>query len=113
MKQRLAVIFLLPFLAACTTVEFVRKDLTPQKKAVVRFSPPSSPEREKDYKEELAKKASEFCGGPFEITKEYQAREESGGTGVGTGVGFGAGAIFIGGASPSSTMYNFVELSCK
>lgn len=99
---------------ACTTVEFVRRDTNPVKKAVLRHSPPSSTEKAEKYKEEVAKKAHEFCGGDFDITKEYQAREETGtSTGLGTGVGVGMGGIMIGGATRNTAMYNFVEFSCR
>ncbi len=103
------------FLFACTTVEFVRKDLTPQKKAVVRYSPSSSVDTEAKHREELKKQALSFCGGDYEITKEYQAKDETGtSTGLGTDFGVGAGSsIFIGGSRGNTAMYNFVEFSCK
>ena len=105
----------LALLSGCTTVEFVRKDLTPSKKAVVRYSPSSSPSSEAKYRDELKKQAMGFCGGDFEITKEYQAKDETGtSTGLGTGFGVGAASsIFIGGSRGNTAMYNFVEFSCK
>lgn len=111
-------LFLLPFLfcfAACATVEFVRKDTSPKKQAVVRHSPASTPEKEAKYREEVAKKANEFCGSSgFDITKEYQAREESGSTGVSTGLGVGMGGAFsIGAAHRNTSMSNYVEFTCR
>lgn len=106
----LAVLF---FLGGCTTVEFVRKDTTPEKKAVLRHTPPSDEKKAAKYKDEVNKKAHEFCGGDFNVTKEYQARQPTGSsTGLGTGVGLGMGGIMLGTSHQSSVMYNFVELSC-
>ena len=91
----------------------MRKDTSPEKKGVLRHSPPSNTEKAEKYKAEVSKKATEFCGGSFNITKEYQAREETGNsTGVGTGMGVGMGGIMIGGSSRSTSMYNFVEFDC-
>lgn len=102
------------FLCACTTVEFVRKDMTPSKQAVVRYQPSSKPAKEAKYKNEVQKKAKEFCGGDFEITKEYQARQQTGAsTGVGTGLGIGMGGIMVGASHDTSALYNFVEFACK
>lgn len=115
MKLALTVLFF--FLAACTTVEFVRKDLTPRKQAVLRYPPQTDAKREGEYREKLNRQAAEFCAGPFKIEREYEALESedrSSGvrTGIGTGFGVGGGAIFVGGSNRSPTMYHFVELSC-
>jgi hypothetical protein len=102
-------------MCGCTTVEFVRKDLTPQKQGILRYTPPSNANREAEYKNEVNKKAQEFCGGDFNITREYQAMEESRSS-VGVGTGFGIGrqsSVLIGGAGPRESMYNFVEFVCK
>lgn len=100
-------------LSACTTVSFVRKDFTPVKQGVLRHSPPSSSERAAEYREKVNKEARDFCGGEFQITKEYQARELTGtSTGVGTGFGVGMGGIAIGGSTQGTAMYNFVEFTC-
>ena len=115
MKKSLCTLVLL--LASCTTVEFVRKDLTPEKKAVLRYSPPSSEKRAADDRAELDKQARKFCGSDFKITKEYEAREQSGSTGIGTGVttgvGFGVGGVMIGNSVPTTEMYHFVDITCQ
>lgn len=119
MKRFLAV-FILIFSSGCTTVEFVRKDLTPKKQAVVRYPPQSNPEKEQKFRNELNERATEFCAGPFEITKEYEALTESAagpivGTGFGLGHhrrGFGTG-VFLGGSGSNERTYHFVELSCS
>src|SRR5215217_713793 len=70
--------FFLPLVflsAGCTSVEFVRKDLSPQKQGILRFTPASTSAGEAKVRDKVHNKASDFCGGPFEITKEYQARE--------------------------------------
>lgn len=102
-------------ICGCTTVEFVRKDFTPSKKGVIRHSLTSNPSRQAKYRELVNAEAKNFCGGEFEITKEYQAREETGSSaGVGTGVSIGrSSSIFIGGSDRSTAMYNFVEFICK
>lgn len=103
-------------LASCTTVEFVRKDTTPEKKAVLRHSIPSNPDKEVKYKAEVDKKANEFCGSPgYTITKEYQALDQAdSNVGIGTGFGFGSSSsILIGRSTPSREMASFVEISCK
>ncbi|AGH95813.1 hypothetical protein [Pseudobdellovibrio exovorus] len=101
------------FLSACSTVEFVRKDTAPTRQGVVRYYPTDDAEREAKYRADLNKKATEFCGGDFKITREYQALEEGrSSTGISTGFGVGAGAIFVGGSNRGSTMYNYVEFSC-
>jgi hypothetical protein len=112
MKKLLLFLFVL---SSCTTVEFVRKETTPHKQGVLRFSPPSSESKEAEYKAEAANKAREFCGGDFTITKEYQTLDQSRSTaGVGTGFGLGGGfGMVLGGSGPSQTMYNFIEFSCK
>jgi len=99
----------------CTTVEFVRKDLTPHKQGILRHSPPSSGSREAEYRDLVNEKARQFCGGDFTIVREYQALDESRSTaGVGTGFGFGnRSSIIVGGAGPKQTMYHFVEFICK
>jgi hypothetical protein len=109
-----AVLVFLFLLSGCTTVDFVRKDLTPKKTAVLRYSPQSSAKGDEKHKAKLSEQARGFCGGDFEITKEYEALQETGSsTGVGTGVGFGMGGIFIGGANRNEQMYHFVEIACK
>lgn len=115
MKISAFILLLLFLISGCISVEFVRKDILPEKKAVLRHSPPSSSEREAEYREEVKKQATEFCSGEFQITKEYQARDISD-TSVGIGTGFGIGShssIMIGGSRPTTTMYNFVEVTCK
>lgn len=100
-------------ITGCTTVEFVRKDLSPTKKGVLRFAPTSSESRQVKYREEVQKKATEFCGGGFEITKEYQALQETGrSAGVGTGFGVGFGGVGIATTNHGTAMYNFVEFNC-
>ncbi|HEX4923723.1 MAG TPA: hypothetical protein VFV50_06540 [Bdellovibrionales bacterium] len=110
--KRICLVFI--FLTACTTVEFVRRDLVPTKHAILRYAPQSSPESEAKYRTKLDEKANEFCGGPFHITKEYEAREESPhSTAIGTGFGFGRRTgILVGGTTRGTTMYHFVEISC-
>jgi len=113
-KNFLLLLLLLFLICGCTTVEFVRKDLTPTKQAILRYSPPSSAKSEAEYREEVKKQATEFCGGDFQITKEYQAREESGSSaGAGTGFSMGSGTIFLGGSNRNTSMYNFVEVACN
>ncbi|MGZ3690733.1 MAG: hypothetical protein ACXVAX_04480 [Pseudobdellovibrio sp.] len=108
-------LFLILFiLCGCTTVEFVRKDFTPTKQAVLRYAPPSDSKDEAKYREEINKKAGEFCGGGFQITKEYQARDASDSSvGVGTGFGTRSSSLFLGSTTPNTSMYNFVEIICK
>lgn len=115
MKQLSYFITIFLLISGCTTVEFVRKDLSPSKQAVVRYSLPSNPSREAKYRAELEKQATNFCDGPFQITKEYEAREETGSSaGVGTGFGIGrSSSIFIGGSDRATAMYRFVEFVCK
>lgn len=111
----ISIMGLVVFLGGCTTVEFVRKDFTPRRQAVLRYAPPSSESREVKYRIELNKQATNFCGGEFDITREFQAREETGSAaGIGTGFGIGgSGSIFVGGSDRSTAMYNFVEVTCK
>ena len=114
--------FLLLFtlvLSGCTTVDFVRKDLTPEKRAIVRYPPQSKPESESKYRAELESEATEFCGGPYEITREYeQLTETPGTTGIGTGLGFGYGrrgfgtGLALGTSFPQERTYHYVELAC-
>lgn len=117
MKTRAIGFTMILALTGCTTVEFVRRDLTPSKKAILRYSIPSDANSDTKYRAELDKKAKSFCGEKYKIAKEYEAREDSGSTGVGTGVstgiGIGAGAIMIGGSRPTTTMYHFVEIECE
>jgi len=115
MKIKVLLLGLIILTSGCVSVEFVRKDLTPEKKAILRHSPPSSGEREAEYRELVKKKASEFCGGEYVVTKEYQAQDISDSSvGIGTGFGFGRhSSIMIGGSRPTTSMYNFVEVSCK
>jgi hypothetical protein len=111
MKKSLIALILV--FSGCTTVEFVRKDLTPKKQAVLRYSPPSSEKSEAKYRAKLNEQATSFCGGPYTVLKEYEALQDSGrSTGVGTGVGLGFGGILIGGSSQQQEMYHFVEIAC-
>ncbi len=111
MKNFITLSFYLIILSGCSTVEFIRKDTTPKKQAIVRYPPTSNDSK---YREDLNKQANRFCGGDFEITKEYQARDETGSSaGVGTGMGFGMGGVMLGGSTRNTAMYNFVEFSCK
>lgn len=102
-------------LSGCShTVEFVRRDTSPQKQAVVRYTPTDKPEDEAKYREDLKKKATNFCAGDYSITREYQARDESNSSaGLSTGFGMGNAGIMVGGSAPRSTMYNFVEFACR
>lgn len=102
-------------LGGCTTVEFVRKDFTPRRQAVLKYAPPGSESREIKYRIELNKQATNFCSGEFDIAREFQAREETGSSaGIGTGFGIGSsGSIFVGSSDRSTAMYNFVEVVCK
>lgn len=115
MKNLILVFLAIYILSACShTVEFIRRETSPQKQAVVRYYPTDKPEIEAKYREDLKKKATEFCDGDYTITREYQARDESNSSaGIATGVGIGHGAIMVGGSGPKTTMYNFVEFSCK
>ena len=115
MLKRFSLAVLCLNIVGCTTVEFVRKDITPRKQAVLKYAPASSPEREAKYRIEVNKQAANFCGGEFDITKEFQAREETGSSaGIGTGFGIGSSSsIFVGGSDRSTAMYNFVEVACK
>ncbi|KYG63190.1 hypothetical protein AZI86_15925 [Bdellovibrio bacteriovorus] len=115
MKLQTAIlIFSGVLLCGCTSVEFVRKETYPQKQAVLRYQPSSKPNKEAKSRAELEKKAHEFCAGDYEITKEYQSRQNTGAsTGVGTGLGIGMGGIMVGASQDNSAMYNMVELSCK
>ena len=108
-------IILLLALSGCTTVEFVRKDISPKKQAIVRYAPTASESKEIRYREEVKRQALIFCGTDYEITKEYQARDEANtSAGVGTGFGMGGGGtIFVSGAGRNTQMYNFVEFACK
>lgn len=102
------------FITGCTTVEFVRKETKPQKQAVLRYIPTDDERKEEKYREKVARKASNFCGGAnYAITREYQAREPTGyTTGVGSGMAVGMGGVFLGGSNASTRMYNFVEFTC-
>lgn len=101
-------------ISGCTTVEFVRKDTSPVRQGVLRHSPPSNDEKALEYRKKVDEKATAFCGGPYNITKEYQAMDEApSSTGVGTGFGVGTSStIFIGGSNRNSAMYSFVEFTC-
>lgn len=104
------------FVSGCShTVEFVRRDTSPQKQGVVRYYPTDKPEHEAKYRQDLKNKATNFCGGDYTITKEYQARDESNSSaGVATGFGIGGhSSVIFGGAGPRTTMYNFVEFTCN
>lgn len=106
---------------ACTSVEFVRKDLTPAKSAILRYPPQSKPDKEKKHRDKLNEEATAYCGGPYTITREYEALTEtprsSGvttGIGLGTGIGrggFGTG-IGFGTSVPREDNYHYVELAC-
>ncbi|AZZ36296.1 hypothetical protein CIK05_05660 [Bdellovibrio sp. qaytius] len=115
MKKASLICLTLLILTSCShTVEFVRRDTSPQKQAVVRYYPTDKPETEAKYREDLKKQATNYCGGDYTITKEYQARDESNSSaGVATGIGFGNSAVMFGGSGPHTTMYNFVEFTCK
>jgi len=113
--KSLLLIFLIA-LTSCTTVEFVRRDITPVKGAILRYPPQSDPARQAKFRAEAEEKARGYCGGDFQISKEYEAMEERPGSssvGVGTGFGYGRTGILIGGSSRSQTMYHFVEIVCK
>ncbi len=123
MKTLILLLFLV--LTGCTTVDFVRKDLTPHKQAVLRYEPTSNPKTEEKYRAKLNEQSTNFCGGNYSIVKEYEALTEtprsSGvttgvGTGFGTGrrgMGFGFGGLVIGApAGSSEKMYHFVEIDC-
>lgn len=111
----ISVLGLIVFLSGCTSVEFVRKDFTPRRQAVLKYAPPGSESREVKYRIELSKQATNFCSGEYDITREFQAREETGSSaGIGTGFGIGSsGSIFVGGSDRSTAMFNFVEITCK
>ena len=95
-------------------VEFVRKETRPQKQGILRHSPPSSSEKAEKYRQEVDKKATDFCGGKYQITKEYEAKDESNtSTGVGTGFSVGTGAVMIGSSSANREMYKFIEFICE
>lgn len=115
MKSRILFLTFLLFFTGCISVEFVRKDFVPQKQGILRHSVPSSEEKAIKYRAEAEKQAREFCGGDFNITKEYQALDQAHTqTGVGTGFGFGrSSSVFIAGGAPSQVMYSFVEFNCK
>ena len=115
MKNHGFFILSLLLITSCShTVEFVRRETSPTKQAVVRYYPTDKPDTEAKYREDLKKKATGFCNGDYTITREYQARDESNSSaGIATGVGIGTGAIMVGGSGPRTTMYNFVEFTCK
>lgn len=114
LKYSLSILATFLLICGCTTVEFVRKDISPSKRAILRYSSPSNANREARYQEEVRKKASAFCGGEYKTTKEYQAREATGSsTGIGTGFGVGMGGILVGGSNQNTAMYNFVEVECQ
>lgn len=88
--------------------------MSPRKQGILRYSIPSNSNKVEKYRQEVDKKATEFCGGKYYIIKEYQAKGESDtSTGFGTGFGFGRGAIMIGSSTSNHAMYNFVEFSCE
>jgi hypothetical protein len=115
MNMKYLAALVLIFTSGCVSVEFVRKDITPTKQAILRYLPPSSEKREAEARELLKKQATEFCGGEYNITKEYQAlAERSSSVGIGTGFSTGGGSsIVFSSANRHETMYNFVELVCK
>lgn len=112
--KRFVCLIIVGALCGCTTVEFVRKDVTPQKQGILRHSTTSNPKREAEYKEKVNEKAREYCGGDFQITREYEARDvSSSSVGVGTGFGFGrSSSVLVGGSAPTQNMYSFVEFTC-
>lgn len=112
--KRILTSFLIFGLCSCTSVEFVRKDISPTKQGILRHFPASNEAKAAEYKALVDEKAREYCGGNFKITKEYQALGESRTTaGVGTGFGIGRRSSFmIGGTGPSERMYHFVEFDC-
>lgn len=114
MSTKSLLLLILFFICGCTTVEFVRKDISPEKRAILRHSLPSTTKRDNEYREEVRKKAAEFCGGDFHITREYQAREPANSS-VGVGTGFNVGgnsSVFVGGSDRSTAMYTFIEVKC-
>ena len=115
MKKTILLPLTLLFTFSCShTVEFVRRDTSPQKQAVVRYYPTDNAEKEAKYREDFKKQATNYCGGDYTITKEYQARDESNtSAGVATGFGLGNSSVMFGGSGPRTTMYNFVEFVCK
>jgi hypothetical protein len=97
----------------CTTVEFVRKDLMPDKKAVLKYPTTDSDKKASKYQEKVQEKAMQFCGGGYEVEKQYQAREETGtSTGFGTGLGTTNAGVLVGTSRSNTAMYNFVEIAC-
>lgn len=111
--KNLFVLISVSFCVGCTTVTFVRKDLSPTKQAVLRYAPTDNAKKEEKYKAKVASESRQFCGGDYSVMKEYQARENTGtSTGVGTGFGVGFGGIALGSSQSNTAMYNFVEISC-
>jgi hypothetical protein len=87
--------------------------------AVLRYPPQSNPDREAEFRAKMSAKATDFCGGKYEITREFEARDETGtSTGFGTGVGVGTGGtgfgtgVIVGTSVPNTAMYHFVEVAC-
>lgn len=112
--QRLTILFVLIICSGCTSVNFVRKDFTPQKQAVLKYQATSDSNKDQKYKNKVDKEARQFCGGDFAITKEYQAREYTDtSSGVGTGFGVGFGGVMLGASQSDTAMYTFVEVACK
>lgn len=112
MKKYISLVALLT-LHSCTTVEFVRKETSPERRAVLRHSPPSNEKRAAKYKAAVDKKATEFCGGPYTIAREYQALETSKSS-VGIGTGFGSSSsVIIGSSMPSRDLASYVEIVCR
>ncbi len=109
------ILLTLLFLSACTTVEFVRKDTLPVKKAVLRHSVPSDEKKSGEYRAKINSESRAFCGGDFVISKEYQALQETGGSaGIGTGFGVGGStSVFFGSVDRRTDLFNFVEIECK
>lgn len=113
MGFRVLLLTFVVMIGGCTTVEFVRRDTSPEKKGILRYSPTSSASKESKYRDKVSKEARGFCGGEYEITKEYQAREDTGtSTGVGTGMSVGMGGLMVGAAHRNDELYNFVEFRC-
>lgn len=118
MRNALLSLALLTMIVGCTTVDVVRKDLSPTKLLVLRYTPQSDHDREAQRRDIINQKALDFCGGEFHIIREYEALEETGGysgVGIGTGFGFHHGfgtAVSVGTTTPHSQMYRFVEVEC-
>jgi hypothetical protein len=111
---RIGVLVFFLWITGCTTVKFLRKDISPVRKAALMYPLPSSSEREKEYRNEFRDQAREFCSGDYYVIREYQERHPTG-SAVGLGTGFGIGShtgVIIGGTQMSSEVFTFVEIGC-